>query len=111
MFKKLILVLTLVFALALPAVAMEDGQQCTLIEGGRVIQILPDSSLRGVINPEDISVEIGPELTPEAVEMITNATRENDWQGAHMGMVEVDLGAGPYPCMIIIRPQYVKDCK
>jgi len=111
MFKKLILTLILVFVLAMPLSAMEDGQQCTLIEGGRVIQIMPDHSLRGVINPEETSVDIGAELTPDAVDILTNATKDNDWQGAHMGIVMVDIGAGPFPCLIVIRPQYVKDCK
>ena len=113
MFKKLFICLALIVALVLPlnVSALENNQQCTLIEGARVIQILPDQSLRGVINPAEMVVEIGPKLTPEAVTMMTRATKENDWEGAHMGIVTVDFGNGPYPCMIIVRPQYVKDCK
>ncbi len=116
MFKKLTLCLVLVIALVFGPIgggiyAMEDGQQCTLIEGARVIQILPDHSLRGVINPEELSVDIGPELTPEAITTMSRATKETDWQGAHMGIVMVDLGAGPFPCVIVVKPQYVKDCK
>jgi len=118
MFKQLLLaVLILMFSvsislmLPLSVAAFEDGQQCTLIEGGIVIQIMPDQSLRGVINPEDILVDIGPEITVDNVTILTRATKDNDWQGAHMGMVMVDLGAGPFPCMIVVRPQYVKDCK
>ena len=113
MFKKLFICLALIVALVLPlnVSALENDQQCTLIEGAKVIQILPDQSLRGVINPEEMAYEIGPKLTPEAVIVITRATKENEWEGAHMGMVTVDFGAGSYPCMIIVRPQYVKDCK
>ena len=115
MFKNLFICLALVMALVAGPIgggvyAMEDGQQCTVIGGEKILQILPDQSLRGVIVPQDNTIILGPQITAKMAE---NLTRQAgfDWVGAHMALIEVDFGAGPMPLMLVVRPQSVKDCK
>jgi hypothetical protein len=110
MFKRLMLCLVLVLALAMPLSAMEDGQQCTLIKGARVVQLLPDQSLRHVITPQDYSITIGSEILVTGVENLSKLDGFN-WTGGHLALVEVDFGSGPAPLILAVRPESVKDCK
>ena len=113
MLKKLFLCLTLVLALMVgsSAIAMENEQECTMIKGSRIIQVMPNSSLRGVTVPEDIAITIGPELVPTMVNNLNPQTPGVDWTGAHMGMVSVDFGQGPMPLIVVVKVEDVKDCK
>ena len=113
MLKKLILCLTLVLALTIgsSAIAMENEQECTMIKGSRVVQVMPNTSLRGVTVPEDIDITIGPELVPTMVNNLNSQTPGVDWTGAHMGMISVDFGQGPMPLVIVVKIGDVKDCK
>jgi len=111
MFKRLVLCLTLVMILTVgPVIAMEEDQECTMIKGSKVIQMMPDRSMRGVTVPDDITITIGPELDEASVENL-NSQNDMDWDGAHMGMIQVDFGRGPEPLVIIVKTTDVKDCK
>jgi len=115
MFKKFTLCLLLVIALVVGPIgggvfAMENNQQCTLIAGSKILQILPDQSLRGVITPQDDTISIGAQITAEMAENLTRQVGFN-WTGAHIAMIEVDFGTGPMPLMLVVRPENVKDCK
>ncbi len=119
MFKKLMLCLVLVMALVAgpiggAAVAAEEGQTCTLLAGVKIIQIMPDRTLMGVITPGEISIAIGAEIDAEMVANLNNqSTGEHamDWTGGNMGMVEYDFGHGPVPLMLVIKDVDVRDCK
>jgi hypothetical protein len=112
MLKKLFICLALITALILPlnVIAMEDGQQCSLIAGTKVLQILPDHSIRGVIAPVDTPVEIGPQIPASLAENLARQMGLN-WTGAHMAMIEIDFGHGPVPVILVVRPVSVEDCQ
>jgi len=115
MLKKLILCLVLAMALVIGPIggvvmAMEDGQKCMLTKGSKVLQMMPNTSMRSVVVPEDISVEIGPELTLEMA-MNLNKQTDMDWSDGHTGMIEVDFGQGPIPIIVIMKTIDVKECK
>ena len=116
MFKQLALVLILVLTLAVgSAFAAIDGQECTLKQNAKVIQVLGGNMLRGVIVPADIQISIGPEIS-EGMASSFNAMPMNegmDWTGGNLGKIDVDFGDGngPLPVMIVIKKEDVKDCK
>jgi len=115
MLKRLMLCLVLVIALVAGGIdgvyAMEDGQTCTLLKGEKIIQILPDTSLRGVITPEESAILLGPELTEKIATRLNTEAPPFDWTGGHMALIEIDFGGGPMPLMIVVRPENVKDCE
>jgi len=116
MFKKLILVLALSLVLMVGgAFASEDGQVCTLIQGSKVLQLMPDQSTRPTIVPEDISINVGPEITAGMVEQFNTFSmrmgESMDWTGGNIGMIEIDFGNGPVPLMLIFKNEDVKDCR
>ena len=118
MFKKLALALCLVLILAVSgAWAAEPGQECTLIQGMKVFQTFSDGQVLPVKVPADISIEIGPELTPE---MIVNLNQQSsirgttmDWSEGNKGIIIVDFGDGdgPSPLALFVKEGDVKDCK
>jgi len=112
MLKKLFLCLILVLSLAIgsSALACEPDQVCTLIKGSKVIQIMPDRSLRGVTVPDDVEFTAGPELNPVMVDNLNSQT-DMDWNEGHMGMIMVDFGQGPTPVILVVKPTDIKDCK
>jgi len=112
MFKKLFLVLVLVVFLMAPlsADALQSDQECTLIAGSRVVQVMPDRLLRGVIVPAETDILIGPEIPNDIIRELNSKTNL-DWTGSHVGMIQVDFGQGPAPVMLFIKPSDVKDCE
>lgn len=116
MFKKLMLCLVLVMALIVGPIgggvyAMEKGQECTVLEGAKIIQILPDESLRGVTVPEDASITLGAKLESAQATTLNRATGEDDWQDAYMAIIEYNFGDGIVPLLLVVKPHHVKDCK
>ena len=112
MFKKLFLCLTLVLALTIgsSAIAMEGGQECTVIGGSKIIQVMNNMSLRGIVAPSDERITIGPELNETMVNNLNSQTGML-WFEGHLAMIEVDFGNGPVPVMIVVKVRDVKDCK
>ena len=111
MFKKLlVLVLALFLFLSPAALACEDGQSGVLMKGMKVIQIMPDRSLRGVTVPSDVNINIGPELNEDMVQNLNSQT-DMDWTGGNLGIIEVDFGQGPTPVMLVVKDSDVRDCK
>lgn len=113
MFKKLFLVLALVFALVIVPVsgvmAADNGDQCTLKKGMKVIQLMPNKSMRGVTVPKDVAIEIGPEIPAAMVERLNSMGSGMDWTSANMGIIEVDFGRGAEPLMLVVKDSDV-DC-
>lgn len=113
MLKKLFLVLALVLTIICVGnlYAFEDKETCTLIEGAKVVQVLPDNTLRGIIVPESIEINIGPEIPQNVKDIIQGQLSGGmDWSEAHIGMIQVDFGAGPIPLILIIKEIDVRDC-
>ncbi len=115
MFKKLFICLTLIAMLFISPIAgvyaMEEGQECTIIKNAKIIQILPDRSFRGVISPAEVIVTVGAKLTPVMASKLNRISGEINWNGGYMGLIEVDFGNGLIPLLVVVRPEYVKDCK
>ena len=112
MFKKLVMCLVLVMFLAGPLnglMAAEDGDECTLKKGMKVVQLLPDRSMRGIIVPADVDIKIGPEIPGSMVGRLNALGGGMEWTGGNMGMIEVDFGNGPVPIMLIVKDSDV-DC-
>ena len=111
MFKKLCLVLILSLALLVGSgLACQPDDTCTLMKGTKIVQVMPDGSLRGVVVPDDVEISIGPELTPEMVANLNSQTNM-DWTDGNIGVVMVDFGTGPTPVMVVVKETDVKDCR
>ena len=115
MLKKLLLCLVLTVALMIGGIdgvyATEDGQDCTVLEGQKILQVMPDKSMRGVITPEEYTITLGPETAEKTVARLNKIAPPFDWTGAHIALIVIDFGNGPVPLMLVVRPENVKDCK
>ena len=111
MFKKLCLVLILTLSLMVGgALACAPDDTCTIIKGSKIIQVMPDRSLRGVIVPDDIEISVGPELDAAMVANLNSQTNM-DWTDGNIGIIMVDFGSGPTPVMVVVKETDVKDCQ
>jgi len=116
MLNKLLLCLVLITAIVFGPIgggiyAMETEQTCTVLEGQKIVQVMPDKSFRGVIVPEENLITLGPELNEKTVTRLNKTAMPFDWTGGHMAIIEIDFGNGMMPLLIIVRPENVKDCK
>jgi len=116
MLNKLLLCLVLVAALVFGPIgggiyAMETEQTCTVLEQQKIIQVMPDKSLRGIVTPSEHTIALGPKLTEKVVTRLNKTAMPFDWTGGHMAIIEIDFGNGMMPLLIIVRPENVKDCK
>lgn len=109
MFKNFLLALVLSLALVFSAQAADIGQECTIHQGSKIIQVMPDNSLRGIIVPEDSNVKVVKKLSVDWVEKLNNIT-DIDWEGSNIVILQYDFGAGPVPLVLII-PANSLDCE
>lgn len=109
--KRLLLVLTLALALAVsPIWAASPDDICTMIQGSKVIQIMPNKSLRGVLVPYDVEINIGPEINETMINNLNSQT-DMDWTGGNVGVIMIDQGRGLTPIPLVVKDSDVKDCK
>ena len=115
MVKRLLLCLVLTVALMIGGIdgvyATEDGQECTVLGGQKILQVMPDKNMRGVITPEEYTITLGPEVQEKTVTRLNEIAPPFDWSGAHIALIMVDFGQGAVPLMLVVRPENVKDCK
>lgn len=112
--KKLALIVLAFFMLSSFAIAAEIGQTCTMKKGEEAVQKMnnPFQPLRGVIVPEDQSVEVTGMIDESSLEILKANGFDEEWASANLVEFDYDFGDGEKQRLyILVLPKSLTDCK
>ncbi len=94
---------------------MGRGQECTVIKGSRILQVMNSGIPKGVLVPKDDPVLLGDPISNERTTELNNINFGGfniDWTGSYNAIIKVDFDDGTVQTLeLIVKPSDIKDCK